>query len=74
MMKDLVGRSFAIADGCYRIVDVRRLGGDTLVYAEPVPCAAERADAPAAGTLNSGAPARAAFHYGDIAELLAPSA
>ncbi|MEQ8485213.1 MAG: hypothetical protein RIB46_12695 [Pseudomonadales bacterium] len=53
-----------MADGRYRIVDVRQLGGDALVYAEAV--------LPAGRTPNqrAAAPARAAFHYQDIAALL----
>lgn len=66
-MKDLVGKSFLLADGRYRIVDVRQLGRDAMVYAE---------------RLQGGSPAplephgrrettpRTAFHYGDIASLL----
>jgi hypothetical protein len=64
-MRHLVGRSFAVADGRYRIVDVRQLGGDALVYAEAV--------LPAGRTPNqrtAAAPARAAFHYQDIVALL----
>lgn len=66
-MKDLVGRSFAIAECRYRIVDVRLLGRDALVYAETVeprvpPIAA-------AGHGRQGA-ARTAFRYGDIAGAL----
>jgi hypothetical protein len=57
-MKDLVGRSFAIAEARYRIVDVRRLGSDALVYAEQV-----SAD-------HRPVSARTAFHYRDIAPLL----
>ncbi len=64
-MNNLVGRSFQIADGHYRIVDVRRLGGDAMVYAERVQAAGAVADA---GDRRS--PARTAFHYGDIAPLL----
>lgn len=63
-MKNLVGQSFRIGDGRYRIVDVQRLGGDALVYAEllddPAP---QKGDArPARG--------RTAFRYGDIAGFL----
>lgn len=65
-MKNLVGRSFALAEGRYRIVDVQRTGSDAMVYAERLeaPCAA--GGAPAAPR----APGRTAFHYGDIAPLL----
>ncbi len=64
-MKNLVGRSFQIADGHYRIVDVQRLGGDAMVYAE-------RLEAVAAGGEDDTRhpPARTAFHYGDIAPFL----
>ena len=35
-MRDLIGKSFPIADRLYRIVDVRQVAGDALVYAEPL--------------------------------------
>jgi hypothetical protein len=67
VMKNLVGRSFSIADGHYRIVDVQRLGGDALVYAERV----ERVGGAVRGDpLVRRSPGRTAFHYGDIAALL----
>jgi hypothetical protein len=60
-MKNLVGRSFAIAENRYRIVDVQRLGKEALVYAEPV----------IAGQHGPARSARTAFHYRDIADFLA---
>jgi len=64
-MKNLVGQSFSLAEGRYRIVDVRRLGGDALIYAERVEGGS------AAGASHGGrAPGRTAFHYGDIARYL----
>ncbi|MEQ8861055.1 MAG: hypothetical protein RIC56_20600 [Pseudomonadales bacterium] len=70
-MKDLVGRSFTIADGRYRIVDVRRLVGDAMVYAERLE---GRCAAPPARADGSSCGNRTAFHYDDIAALLdAPS-
>lgn len=64
-MKNLVGQSFSLAAGRYRIVDVRRLGGDALVYAERVEGAA------GGGEHGTGRPpGRTAFHYGDIARYL----
>lgn len=66
-MKHLVGRSFFIADGQYRIVDVRRISGDALVYAERV----ETACLPPQGAGEAARPsARTAFHYGDIVPFL----
>lgn len=64
-MKNLVGRSFSLAEGRYRIVDVRRLSGDALVYAE-------RVDVAIAGPVPPAplAAHRTAFRYGDIAALL----
>jgi len=66
-MKDLVGKSFLLADGRYRIVDVQQLGRDAMVYAE-------RLQAGAATTLETCGRGelipRTAFHYGDIANLL----
>lgn len=61
-MNDLVGRIFSLADGRYRIVDVQRLSGDALVYAER-----EELTEPSRGEPRSG---RMAFHYGDIARFL----
>lgn len=67
MMKDksgiggLVGRCFALADGRYRIVDVRRLGDDAMVYAEST--------APGADMAGNGM-RRAAFRMRDVAPLL----
>lgn len=63
-MKHLVGRIFSLADRDYRIVDVQRLGGDALVYAEQQ---TGRGDAEPEDT---GPAPRTAFQYGDIAELL----
>tara|TARA_Y100001933_G_scaffold248189_2_gene281809 strand:- start:869 stop:1075 length:207 start_codon:yes stop_codon:yes gene_type:complete len=63
-MKHLVGRIFTIGDGAFRVVDVQRLGGDALVYAEAQPDSAAVRPEPAMP------PARMAFHYGDIADAL----
>jgi len=67
-MKDLVGRCFNLADGRYRIVDIRQLGGDAMVYAELLgpenPIEERVGDAVAAGL------GRTAFHYADIAAML----
>jgi len=65
-MKNLVGRSFAIARDRYRIVDVQQLGKDALVYAEIL-----AGDPPVSQHGPARVPARrTAFHYGDIAALL----
>lgn len=70
VMKHLLGQTFTIADHCYRIVDVRSLGGDALVYAEQ-----ERpAGAVGAGVAAGRLPERTAFHYRDIAPFLADAA
>lgn len=63
-MNDLVGKIFLLADGRYRIVDVQRLSGDALVYAERE----DKNPPPASGERPAGR--RAAFHYGDIARYL----
>jgi hypothetical protein len=69
MMKDLVGKSFVIADDRYRIVDVQQLGRDALIYAESVYAERDhRAPGELGGPVRS--PARTAFHYRDIAALL----
>lgn len=60
VMHDLVGKSFSVGGGEYRVVDVRRLNGDSMVYAE--------ATKPGAGSARQ--PQRMAFHYGDIVNLL----
>lgn len=68
-MKHLVGRIFTIGDGAFRVVDVQRLGGDALVYAEAQPpSATRRGETPR--DEEALPPARMAFHYGDIAEAL----
>jgi len=59
-MQDLVGKSFTVGDGEYRVVDVRRMNGESMVYAE----------ATKPNTKSPRQPQRMAFHYGDIANLL----
>ena len=61
-MQDLLGRTFSVGEGEYRVVDVRQLSGELMVYAE------ETGDGPAAGEHRK--PLKAAFHYGDIASRL----
>ena len=60
-MQELLGRTFSVGDGAYRVVDVRRLSGELMVYAE------EADSREHAGPNASRKPRRAAFHYGDIA-------
>ncbi len=66
-MKDLVGKSFLLADGRYLIVDVQHLGRDAMVYAERL-----QGDGPTAPETcgRREITPRTAFHYGDIANLL----
>jgi uncharacterized protein (UPF0179 family) len=64
-MRNLVGRCFSLADGRYRIVDVRQMGGDAMVYAEPM-----SAEDPDSMPSAAAAPNRAAFHFTDIAAML----
>jgi hypothetical protein len=59
-MQDLVGKSFTVGDGEYRVVDVRRMNGDSMVYAEATKRSVQ----------SPRQPQRMAFHYGDIANLL----
>ena len=59
-MQDILGRTFSIGSGRYRVVDVRQLSGQVMVYAEPTVKSAP----------VDGRPQRAAFHYGDIANRL----
>ena len=33
-MQDILGRTFSVGDGEYRVVDVRQLSGEVMVYAE----------------------------------------
>ncbi len=61
-LQDLVGQCFSVAEGDYRIVDVRNVAGDPLVFAEK---RRELQD------FTPSFPKRAAFHYGDIAKYLA---
>ena len=56
-MQELLGRTFSVGDGEYRVVDVRRMSGEVMVYAESLARAASA----------SRRPLKAAFHYGDIA-------
>jgi hypothetical protein len=68
-MRYLIGQSFPLADRVYRIVDVRQVAGDAMIYAEPVFEPAEAGPA-RVGQLPPAGPARAAraaFHYRDIA-------
>jgi len=60
-MQDLVGQCFSLAEGRYRIVDVRKIAGDSMVYAERLQGAQER---------QRHLPLRAAFHINDIVEYI----
>ncbi|MFV2089740.1 MAG: hypothetical protein ACC642_03715 [Pseudomonadales bacterium] len=61
-MLELVGRTFSVGTGEYRVVDVRQLSGELMVYA------VELHDLEETDSLEKGSkPRRAAFHYGDIA-------
>lgn len=62
-MQELLGRTFSVADGRYRVVDVRKLSGEAMVYAEQI-------DQVPGGRPR---PQRMAFHYGDIAKLVEPA-
>jgi len=59
-MQDILGRTFSVGDGEYRVVDVRQLSGEVMVYAEQT----------AEEVTEDRRPRRAAFHYGDIAARL----
>ncbi len=64
-MLELVGKTFSVGEGEYRVVDVRQLSGELMVYAEEMD-----SNAPAQSQSQVQAqrkPRRAAFHYGDIA-------
>ena len=67
-MNQLVGRRFSVGEGEYQIVDALRIGGDTLVYAEPI--GAEPTPSGTTRTGNRSRPRRAAFHFDDIADYL----
>jgi hypothetical protein len=56
-MQELLGRTFSVGNGEYRVVDVRQLSGEVMVYAEELTNPVE----------DQRRPRRAAFHYGDIA-------
>lgn len=60
VMQELLGQTFVVANGRYRVVDVRRTNGEALVFAEEI----EHKD----DELRK--PHRTAFHYGDIVGLL----
>jgi hypothetical protein len=59
MMRNLIGQSFPLADRVYRIVDVRQVAGDAMIYAEPVAFATEGAEPVAFATEGSGSVADA---------------
>lgn len=59
-MHELLGRTFSVGEGEYRVVDVRQLSGEVMVYAESM----------AHGRSAEQRTKRAAFHYGDIASRL----
>ena len=70
-MKDLVGQCFNLADGRYRIVDIRQLGGDAMVYAELLEAGGSSDSAMGAASARvSARPGRTAFHFADIAAML----
>ena len=56
-MHDLIGRRFQLDDQDYTIVDIRNIGAETMIYAEP--------------QYNLTKTQRAAFRYADIENLLA---
>jgi len=64
-MQDLIGRCFSLQEGSYRIVDVRRIGSEAMVYAEEIRPRVQL-------TEQQASPRRSAFHYLDIASLLRP--
>jgi hypothetical protein len=61
-MRDLVGQCFSLAEGRYRIVDVRNIAGESMIYAEKL----QEVEEP-----QRSLPRRAAFHYHDIVEYIA---
>lgn len=68
-MRNLIGQSFPLADRVYRIVDVRQVAGDAMIYAEPV-ADTGIGSGPSSAQVRAAGPARAAraaFHYRDIA-------
>lgn len=65
-MQQLIGQSFTVGDGQYRVVDVRRLNGESLVYAEQTRAASAGTWSPSGVAAQ---PQRMAFHYSDIAGL-----
>jgi hypothetical protein len=62
VMHRLLGQTFSVGEGEYRVVDVRQLSGEVMVYAE------ETGHGPEVGERRK--PRKAAFHYGDIASRL----
>ncbi len=59
-MQDILGQTFSVGDGRYRVVDVLKLSGETMVYAEET-------GSPGHPPPGGQKPRRAAFHYCDIA-------
>ena len=35
-MQELLGRTFSVGEGRYRVVDVRRMSGEAMIYAEEI--------------------------------------
>lgn len=68
-MQRLIGKTFTLGNDRYRVVDARRLNGESLVYAEPQTLA-ENSTVTARPEAAAAHPQRMAFHYSDIAELI----
>ena len=66
MNQKLVGRTFVVGDGEYRVVDVRQLSGELMVYAEELDQTLDQDKV----VSQERKPRRAAFHYGDIASYI----
>ena len=64
-MQELLGRTFSVGEGEYRVVDVRRMSGELMVYAESLAASGPAVDRPPMAEPRR--PMKAAFHYGDIA-------
>lgn len=69
-MQQLIGQSFELGQERYRVVDVRRMNGESMVYAEAQSPGQARSTGSAQPATAGLHPQRMAFHYSDIADLL----
>ena len=70
-MQSLVGRDLTIEGIQYRVIEVRQIGHDTLVYAQPMVAVGAQSTPAAAGRAPHVGTYKAAFRLEDIAHAIA---